>query len=190
MRNKRILVLVEVALATALSLVLGLWEFRLPFNVAGGSISLAMLPMVVIALRRGPVAGAITGAIYGSFDLIMGKAYILHWAQVLLDYPLPYLLFGLGVGLFVWAYRKSFDKSGLKKSSAILVAAVAVGGVLRWVAHVLSGAIFFASYAPEGMNPWIYSMGYNAGYILPTVIIVCLASLIVVPALQKALPAE
>lgn len=27
--------------------------------------------------------------------------------------------------------------------------------------NILSGAIYFGSYAPEGMNPWIYSIVYN-----------------------------
>jgi thiamine transporter len=37
--------------------------------------------------------------------------------------------------------------------------------------HVLSGVIFFASYAPEGQNVWIYSLVYNASFMAPSVII-------------------
>ena len=32
---------------------------------------------------------------------------------------------------------------------------------------VVSGAVVFASYAPQGQNPWIYSMIYNASYMVP-----------------------
>ncbi|MDR3307697.1 MAG: energy-coupled thiamine transporter ThiT, partial [Coriobacteriales bacterium] len=53
MRNNNILVLVEVALAVALAAVLNLLAARLPINIAGGSISLSMLPIAVVALRRG-----------------------------------------------------------------------------------------------------------------------------------------
>ena len=35
------------------------------------------------------------------------------------------------------------------------------------MSSVISGAVVFASYAPKGMNPWIYSMGYNASYMIP-----------------------
>ena len=39
--------------------------------------------------------------------------------------------------------------------------------ILRWIATVVSGAVVFASYAPQGQNPWIYSMIYNASYMVP-----------------------
>ena len=35
---------------------------------------------------------------------------------------------------------------------------------------MLSGYIFFAAYAPEGMNPFLYTLGYNATYIVPEAI--------------------
>ena len=37
----------------------------------------------------------------------------------------------------------------------------------RFVMHVISGAIFFAEFAPAGMNPWVYSSIYNGSYMLP-----------------------
>jgi thiamine transporter len=44
---------------------------------------------------------------------------------------------------------------------------------------------FFAAYAPDGMNPLVYSLGYNLTYILPEAI----ATLIIIsiPAVAKAL---
>ena len=41
----------------------------------------------------------------------------------------------------------------------------------------------FASYAPEGMNPIVYSLGYNAIYVAPTLIL----CMIVVPLLYSRL---
>ena len=44
--------------------------------------------------------------------------------------------------------------------------------------HVISGYIFFRSYAPENMNPIIYTFTYNATYILPemiaTIVVLCI----------------
>ena len=48
-----------------------------------------------------------------------------------------------------------------------LVSGSIVAIVLRWFASVTSGAVVFASYAPQGQNPWIYSMIYNASYMVP-----------------------
>ena len=54
-----------------------------------------------------------------------------------------------------------------------------ITGVLgRYFFAVLSGVIFFAYYAPEGTSPIVYSITYNATYIVPeciiTVIILCI----------------
>jgi thiamine transporter len=188
MQNNRIATIVECALGIALSAVLNLLALRLPVNFAGGSISLTMLPVAVVALRRGPVAGAVCGAAFGLLDLLM-EPYIVFWAQVILDYPLPYLLFGAGVGAFAPLYRKLADKGAgaTARSSAVIVASMAVGGVLRWCTHVLSGVIFFSENAVD-QNVWIYSMLYNASYVLPSLIASCILALVLVPILARAVP--
>jgi thiamine transporter len=90
---------------------------RLPINIAGGSISLTMLPIAVLALRRGALAGAVGGTVFGLLDLLM-EPFILFPAQVALDYPVPYLLFGTGVGLFSGIYNRAFTKTFSNKTTA------------------------------------------------------------------------
>ncbi len=51
------------------------------------------------------------------------------------------------------------------KSKFGLVKGVIIGVTGRLVMHVISGAIFFAEYAPEGMNVWLYSFWYNFTYL-------------------------
>ncbi|MDR1083168.1 MAG: energy-coupled thiamine transporter ThiT [Coriobacteriales bacterium] len=212
MRNARILVLVEVALAVALAAVLNFLQLRLPFNIAGGSISLAMLPIVVVALRRGPLAGAVAGTLFGCLDLLL-EPFVLVPVQVFLDYPAPYLLFGLGAGLFSGLYYRAVEKNErhldgafIAKGSLIVVAAMLVGGILRLASHVLSGVFFFAEYAADffaenpsflqagsvdaGLNVWIYSIVYNLLYIVPSVIGVLICALIVMPVLAKSVPVK
>jgi thiamine transporter len=212
MRNTRILILVEVALAVALATVLNFLQIRLPFNIAGGSVNLCMLPIAVVALRRGAIAGGVAGALFGCIDLLL-EPFILVPLQVILDYPAPYLLFGLGVGLFSPLYRKAAEKDErhvtgifIAQSSAIIVGAVLVGGILRLVSHVLSGVLFFAEYAADffveypalmqvgptdaGMNLWIYSTIYNLLYIVPSVTAALICALVVMPVLAKAVPAR
>jgi thiamine transporter len=50
--------------------------------------------------------------------------------------------------------------------------------VLRYLASVLSGGILWGTYAPEGMNPWVYSLGYNAGYMIPNAILTAAAAVL------------
>ncbi len=149
-----------VALATALSQII---IFQLP---QGGSITLAsMVPILWLALRRGPKIGLIAGAVYGLVQLaVMPQIYYLP--QVLLDYPLAFGCLGLA-GFF----QKRFALAGV---------AVAITG--RFIMHLISGVLFFASYAPAGMNPWVYSALYNGSYLLPELVI----SLFVIFLLQKS----
>jgi len=164
-------VLTEAALAVALAFVLGLIVvFKMPF---GGSISLEMIPLILLALRQGPTVGIVAGAVYGLLDLAIDP-FVLQPLQVLLDYPLAFGVLGLA-GLFkptVWG--------------AILGATVAV--LARFVCHFLSGVVFFASYAPEGWNPLIYSAAYNAAYLLPSLIIAVLVVVVLLKALDGAQP--
>ncbi|MDR2106776.1 MAG: energy-coupled thiamine transporter ThiT [Coriobacteriales bacterium] len=210
MRDTRILILVEVALAVALATVLSFLQIRLPINLAGGSIQLAMLPLAVVALRRGALAGATAGALFGLIDLLL-EPFVLFPLQVILDYPGPYLLFGLGVGLFSGVYRRAAEAADrrvtggfIARSTVITIAAVVVGGLLRLVSHVLSGVFFFAEYAADffaehpalvqagpldaGVNAWIYSIIYNLLYIVPSVAGVLACALVVMPVLAKAVP--
>jgi len=139
---------VMVALATVLSVVV---VYRMP---QGGSVTPAsMVPLLVLALRRGPGVGFLAGAGFGFIQFAL-EPYVVHWAQVVLDYPLAFALLGLA-GLF----------------PRLPYVGVAVGIAGRLASHVLSGVIFFASYAPAGMNPWVYSLVYNSSYLVPELII-------------------
>ena len=210
MSSTRTLIITEVALAIALATVLNFLQIRLPINFMGGSINLSMLPIALVALRRGMVSGAVAGAAFGTLDLLI-EPFVLVPIQVILDYPLPYLLFGLGVGLFSGLYNRYATKAGeramgrfLAQGSLIVIVALVVGGLLRLVPHVLSGVFFFAEYAADffetaptllvagpvdsGLNVWIYSVGYNATYVVPSLVCVGICLLVIAPILAKAVP--
>ena len=157
------------AVAMALALVTSFIKVAsLPM---GGSITLfSMFFMCFIGYLYGPKIGIMTGVAYGILKLII-EPYIYAPLQVLLDYPLAFGALGLS-GFFS---KKKFG----------LTTGVIVGILGRYICHVISGYVFFASYAPEGMNPMIYTLGYNATYIVPELI----ATVIVVslPPVMKAL---
>ena len=137
-----------VALATVLSFIK---IFSLP---QGGSVTAAsMVPILWLALRRGSKVGLFGATLYGVVQFALGP-YIYHPAQVLLDYPIAFGLLGVA-GFF---QKRTFI-------------GVSLGIFGRFFAHFLSGIIFFASYAPEGMNPAIYSAVYNGGYLLVEIVI-------------------
>lgn len=166
-------VLAEAALAIALAFVLGLITvFRMPL---GGSISLEMVPLILLALRQGWKVGVLAGAAYGLVNLAVNPV-ILHPVQVLFDYPLPFAALGLA-GLFSPTLR-----------GAIIGTVVAV--LARFVAHFVSGVVFFASYAPEGWNPYVYSAAYNAAYLVPSLAIALVVVGVLLRALENAQPSQ
>lgn len=69
MRNKRVLLMVEIAIFAALGFVLDFIAFRMP---QGGSVSLVMIPIVLMAFRRGIAAGVITGLLVGLLQIVTG----------------------------------------------------------------------------------------------------------------------
>ena len=164
-------VLTEAALAIALAFVLGLIKvWKMPY---GGSISLEMVPLILLALRQGPWVGVVAGAVYGLLDLAI-EPVAFHPVQVILDYPLAFGALGLA-GFFQPTVR-----------GAVLGTIVAV--LARFVCHFASGVVFFASYAPEGWNPYIYSAAYNAGYLVPSLVLALVVVAVLLRALEGAQP--
>ena len=146
---------VSIALATVASFIK---LASLPF---GGSITLfSMLFISLIGYFYGAKTGLITGTAYGVLQLIIDP-YIYAPFQVLLDYPLAFGALGLS-GFF------QHKKHGL-------VIGYIIGVLGRYLCHVSSGYIFFAEYAPESMNPLLYTLGYNLTYILPEMLVTVVA---------------
>ena len=58
-----------------------------------------------------------------------------------------------------------------KKNLSGIIMGTTVGVLGRFVSSLISGAVLFAEYAPEGQNPWIYSLIYQATYMVPELII-------------------
>lgn len=139
--------LAYAALCIAISFVLSYIRlFRMP---QGGSITPAsMLPVMMFAYAFGFGPGLVCSMAYGVLQMFQDM-YIVGWVQATLDYVLAFGSLAL-VALFRgW-------KSPLNFSVGVVVA-----GIVRVFFHVLSGVVYFAEYAPEGMNPLVYSLGYN-----------------------------
>ena len=178
-KNWTVKMLVEGGLCIALSFVLGYIKlFSMP---QGGSVTAGeMIPIIIFALRHGSLPGIVVGALYGFVQMLFGGS-IFHPVQAILDYPVAFGVLGLS-GLF----SSEFEKT---KSVVPVIKGASLGIVLRMIAHTLTGAIFFASYAPEGQNPWAYSIIYNASYLLVefaiTIVIIYLLRNVITKDLQR-----
>ncbi|MFD1205155.1 MULTISPECIES: energy-coupled thiamine transporter ThiT [Sporosarcina] len=173
MDRKRLQFLLEVAILGALSFVLDLLVlFKLP---QGGSITLSMLPIIVMAYRWGIGGGMLTGFLSGLLQLVSG-AFVLNVYQAALDYFAAYTLVGVAAITIGWLLngKKSNDK---KTMGMAIVVGTVVGGSLRFLIHFIGGMIFFAEYA--GDQPvWLYSLVYNASYMVPSILLCAIVAVL------------
>ena len=156
MKKTKLTTQMLVYIALMLSLTIILYQLRIFQFPQGGALTLgAMLPIVLLSYRFGPSVGAMAGFLYGFINLLQDP-FILHPIQVLFDYPLPFMAIGL---------------AGLVKKNFYL--GILFGFAGRFLCHFISGIVFFASYAPEGMSPIIYSLTVN-GSLIGAECLICL----------------
>ena len=187
--KKYLLALVEGAMMLALAWVIDYVCSLAPYNAilfpAGGSITIGMLPIAYYAYRHGAAWGMGAGLVFSGLQIVMGWypppagtwwAFILC---VLLDYVIAFTVLGAAP-----LFAKPFGQ----KNQAMRLTGYGVGAVvvcvLRYVSSVLSGGILWGTYAPEGMNPWVYSLVYNAGYMLPNAILTGICAVLLCKALD------
>ncbi|MCL1828221.1 MAG: energy-coupled thiamine transporter ThiT [Oscillospiraceae bacterium] len=163
MKNMKVRALCEGAIMVALAQILEYIKlYQLPY---GGSVTFAMIPLVLFAVRWGLSRGLIAGVALGLLQLALDGAYAYTWQSMILDYLLAYAALGFA-GLF------KGRKSGV-------FCGAFVGALARYAVHVLSGVYVWAAYMPEvflGLpmgSAWIYSPLYNAVYMGPN-LAVCL----------------
>lgn len=158
--------LAYAAMCIAIAFVLSCIKlFRMP---QGGSVTpAAMLPLILFCMACGPVQGLAVGCAFGLLQLIEDP-YVIHPIQLILDYPAAY-------GAMCVACLANLLPEKAKRFRLPL--GVALGYVARLVMAVLSGVIFFAEYAGD-QNVILYSLGYNAAYLAPEMVIAVLISLI------------
>lgn len=193
MNRERILTIVEIGLAVALAAALH--NLRIYQAPQGGTVSLEMAPILVVALRRGLRVGVLAGALFGLVDILLEPFGVAYPLQAVLDFPLAFGFVGLA-GVFSGRWQalmaKALDRQDAgaiyKGQLTALLPAALLGALLRGVAHVVSGAIFFATYAPVGQNAWVYSLIYNGAYLLPSAAICAVALWVTQPALESAMP--
>ncbi len=204
-----------LAISTVIAFICAQIPFlHLPF---GGAFTVgSMLPIVIIAYMYGTRWGLFASFTYSVLqillDLMAGTGgstvmalfmpndenfmgFFAAVCIVLLDYLVAYTVLGLG-GLF----RNRFSKG----TALCLGSIVALS--LRYLAHILSGYIFYHSYAEWFFSQenfkigawilehisgaalsWLYSIVYNGLYMLPEIILTAAVALVIarIPQIKK-----
>ncbi|MCD7828886.1 MAG: energy-coupled thiamine transporter ThiT [Clostridiales bacterium] len=159
--HTRVRMLCEGALMVAAAQILSmikLWE--MPW---GGSVVLAMVPMILFAVRWGLGPGLLAGFVFGVLQFVFDGGFALGWQSIIGDYLVAFTALGLA------GVMKG-------KKGGIYIGTV-IGCLARFLVHYVVGATVWASYMPDvflGLpmgSPWVYSFLYNIVYMgLNTVI--------------------
>ena len=201
--------LVTSSMLLAIAVVLSIIQpFSLPF---GGGVTIAsMAPICIIAILYGTKQGLFAGAVYGVIQMLMGAKTVAAFfmpgdsqmtvfaavSVCLMDYIIAYTVIGFA-GVF---------KTKIKNTTVAVTLGTVFALCLRYIVHIVSGAIFFGSWAEwfftqEGFYAIgekimtvfsgyglsiVYSVFYNGLYMIPEIVITAIVTPIVYRCLLKS----
>lgn len=174
--------LVECSLMIAIATVLSL--IKIDWLLGGGITIASMLPLVLIAHRYGTRIGVITAFVYGVLQMVLGldnvqyaTGFFMAAAIVLLDYVAAFTVIGFSAAL----------DGKMKNRLASIVAGIAITFFLRFVCHFLSGWFVWEALWPNerGWAAPVWSLAYNAAYMVPETVISIAAACLLYKPLRK-----
>ncbi|MBR7179150.1 MAG: energy-coupled thiamine transporter ThiT [Oscillospiraceae bacterium] len=161
-KHLRIRALTEGAMLVAAAQVLS--YLKLYTFPQGGSVTPAMFPILLYALRWGLGRGLLAGFAYGTLQLIFDGAYAWGWQSMILDYLLAFTPLGLA-GLF-------------KGKAWGIFPGTVLGCAARFSVHYISGVTVYRITMPTEIPGFgvfdsaeVYSLVYNGCYMLPCALI-------------------
>ena len=166
MQSERLSVILEVALFAAIALILDL------FIPAIGPLKfdIKMVPIIVLAIRRGVGPGILGGFLWGLLQFLFGDATILTITQFLLEYFVAFSMIGFA-GIVSNPLKNTLRKESNAYGKQLLLvgSGVILGSAARYLIHFIAGFLFWGSYAPEGQGAVLYSFITNgAGFLTET----------------------
>lgn len=179
--KKNTLALCEAGIMIALSTILAMLKLiDMPY---GGSVTFAqMLPILIYAYRHGPRYGMGAALAASLIQLMLGMenfSYLplVTWYSIivlaLLDYVIAYSAFGIA----------GFFKKKMGYTESMVLGAL-VASVIRYLCHVVSGFTAWAAFEIPSGAVLLYSVGYNATYMIPETIVLVAATYYVCSAID------
>lgn len=181
MTKKQTYALVETSTLIAIGVILEVLATFIPvFQMPqGGRVSLVLLPIILISLRRGYLYGIISGFIMG-LVVFMLDGFFIHWGSIIFDYFLAFTLVGL-VSVFK---KEAFNNNIIK-----FILAITMASIIRYLMHSFSGVIFFGDFTSKG--EWFYSFVlYNLPYNFLSYILMLIVGIMLYPMFPRIFQIE
>lgn len=180
-RNTKIVKLTECAMLLALSIILSfITVYHMPMG--GGITLLSMLPVMLVSIKYGIKTGLSVSLTFSLFQLLQGilsgnvfvycTTAMTQIICALFDYIVPFSVLGFA-GIFTYIGNKSNVNAYILKA----VAGIVIMVFIRFVCHYITGVVIWGQWA-ENMSPYLYSLIYNAQYMLPECIFTSVAAAI------------
>ena len=160
--------LVISAVFIAISVVLNeLTPIKLPF---GGSVTIfSMVPLALLGWNYGALWGITCGAVAGTLNMLIGglsnfsyvSGIFAYLVLIFADYFVAFAVLGLS-GMF---------KNKIKNNALAFSLGAGIACVLRFVCHFISGVTIWGDYTNGWIGAYVYSLTYNASYMIPETII-------------------
>ncbi len=176
--------LVESAQMLAIATVLSLFSFSSAWLLGGGITFCSMLPLVIVSWRYGLGWGTVVAVLHGAIQMLIGLSNVQYADSVgtavliiLLDYILAFGVIGLA----------SMFRGRLHDTRREIILGIVVTFLLRLVCHYFSGVLVWEILFPNeyGWAAPVWSIAYNAGYMIPEIIITSVASYLSYGMLEK-----
>lgn len=177
--KQRLIILCESAMMIALAAALSFVKIKLWGN--GGSVDLVMIPIILLAYRRGAAWAIPAGLIFGLIKCLIGEGFGYGAISVLLDYVLAYGVVGVA-GFF-------------PRNAKGLAIGTAVASLCRFGVHFLSGVTIWKLAVGESVDLFgavytgdtavLYSVVYNGSYMLFNAIIAIAGVLLLKKAIDR-----
>lgn len=171
--------LVLIALFVALAVVLDYVKELLPFlNMPnGGSINIALLPIVIGSFVLGYKKGIVIGLMWWLLTFIMGmNRWFISMPQYLLDYIIPSGI--IGISSIFYHKRKVYE----------VILGIILAMIIRTASILVSGAIYWPGDAASGsVAAWAGSLSYNLPYSIATLLMLIVVSPVILKSIKKYL---
>lgn len=171
----RIKRLIFISIYCTLALVLDYIKAFIPFlNMPlGGSINIALIPVVVSSFHLGKIDGITTGFLWWLISSLFGlNPYFISLPQYIIDYIIPSCVIGLSS---IFYFKKNIFSMEL---------GIVLMMLIRTFMLILSGAIFWPGDLASGsVAAWSASFVYNFPYCFATLLML----MIIIPFIIKSL---
>ena len=171
--NRTTRTITECAVLIAIGTILA--QIKLYPMPNGGSVTLvSMLPFLLISYRHPTKWALLSGFANAMLQMALGGVYpppagtfLALAGEILLDYVLAYLCLS-----FAGSFSKLFSK---KQTAASVIAGSVLAMLLRFICSFLSGFLIWGSLTQSGWAAVIYSLSYNASYMIPDILLTAVA---------------